>query len=274
MSGASTMRNAVKRITHKERSQPEARSKLGLLEKHKDYVIRARDYHKKQNYLKVLKKKAAERNPDEFYFKMNKSQVRGGVHTTTKDGSLDTATVKLLKTQDMGYLVHKKSVDDKKVERLKSTLHMIGDQKVKKHTIFVDDEKEIETFDAAKHFNTSEDLVDRAFNRPTVDMIDKQADTPSKLNHKRMAKVMKKKEKAYKELEERTKRSSQLELAVNQLSLQRNLMAKGSKRKVVLVDAEGKRKRLKRGGIFGQEVEEEDVSKRPVVYKWKRERSR
>jgi len=269
------MRNAVKRITHKERSQPEARSKLGLLEKHKDYVVRAKDYHKKQDYLKVLKKKAAERNPDEFYFKMNKSQVRGGVHTTTKDGSLDTATVKLLKTQDMGYIIHKKAIDDKKVERLKSTLHMIGDTKVKNHTIFVDDAKEMESFDAAKHFNTSEDLMSRAFNRPTVEMIEKQAESPTKMNHKKIAKAMKKKEKAYKELEERTKRSSRLELAVSQLSLQRNLMAKGSKRKVVLTDADGKRKKLKRGGIFGQEAEEEeDLDKRPVVYKWKRERSK
>ena len=33
----SSLRNAVKRVEHKERAQPASRRKLGLLEKHKDY---------------------------------------------------------------------------------------------------------------------------------------------------------------------------------------------------------------------------------------------
>lgn len=60
------------RREHKERSQPSHRRKYGLLEKHKDYVERARDYHKKQDYLQTLRKKAAFRNPDEFYTAMHK----------------------------------------------------------------------------------------------------------------------------------------------------------------------------------------------------------
>ena len=35
----SSLRNAVKRVTHKERAQPAARKRFGLLEKHKDYEV-------------------------------------------------------------------------------------------------------------------------------------------------------------------------------------------------------------------------------------------
>ena len=132
------MRNAVKRITHKERAQPAQRKKLGLLEKHKDYIVRAKQHHKKKDYMKVLKNKAADRNPDEFYFKMNNTEVKGGIHKDIDNGSLDTETVRLLKTQDLGYLVHKAAKDTRKIEKLKNNLHMIGDETPKSHKIFVD----------------------------------------------------------------------------------------------------------------------------------------
>ncbi len=97
-----SLRNAIPRKTNKERSQPAARKKYvrpsipphptppqpnpptqptetqGLLEKHKDYVQRAQDYHKKTKAINNLRQKAAFRNPDEFYFAMTKSKTKGG----------------------------------------------------------------------------------------------------------------------------------------------------------------------------------------------------
>jgi U3 small nucleolar RNA-associated protein 11 len=72
----SSLRNSLHRRNHKERSQLSNRSRFGFLEKHKDYVLRARDYHSKQDRLTRLRQKASERNKDEFYFGMNKERTQ------------------------------------------------------------------------------------------------------------------------------------------------------------------------------------------------------
>jgi U3 small nucleolar RNA-associated protein 11 len=71
----SSLRNSLHRRNHKERSQLSHRQRFGILEKHKDYVLRARDYHSKQDRIKRLRQKAAERNKDEFYFGMNRERT-------------------------------------------------------------------------------------------------------------------------------------------------------------------------------------------------------
>ncbi|KAG9844945.1 U3 small nucleolar RNA-associated protein 11, partial [Aureobasidium melanogenum] len=104
------MRNAVQRRNHKERAQPLERQKWGLLEKHKDYSLRAKDHNEKKRRLKVLREKAAQRNPDEFAFGMITRTTKKGVQQSTRgkeNGSqapMNMDTVKLLKTQDAGYL--------------------------------------------------------------------------------------------------------------------------------------------------------------------------
>ena len=125
---SSSLRNAIKRTTHKERSQPAERTKLGLLEKHKDYVLRARDFHKKEDAIKVLKRKAAERNPDEFYFAMEKKKTRDGVHEerTTEQNKYTEDELKLMKTQDLRYVSLKAQTELKRVKKMKETLHCLG----------------------------------------------------------------------------------------------------------------------------------------------------
>ncbi|KAK2747208.1 hypothetical protein FQN55_005203 [Onygenales sp. PD_40] len=103
----SSMRNAVQRRPHRERAQPAAREKWGILEKHKDYSLRARDYNVKKAKLQRLREKARDRNPDEFAFgMMSDGSKRQGKHGArdSKATQLSHDAVKLLKTQDAGYL--------------------------------------------------------------------------------------------------------------------------------------------------------------------------
>ncbi|KAF2430184.1 U3 small nucleolar RNA-associated protein 11 [Tothia fuscella] len=101
----SSMRNAVQRRNHKERAQPVERQKWGILEKHKDYALRAKDHKEKRRRIKVLKEKAAFRNPDEFHFGMMSSRMQNGVKVGDRGNTaLSNNVVQLMKTQDVGYL--------------------------------------------------------------------------------------------------------------------------------------------------------------------------
>ena len=104
------MRNAVQRRNHRERAQPLERSKWGLLEKHRDYSLRAADHKAKRRKLSALRQKAADRNEDEFYFAMISTGTEGGIKRGKKvqdNGGgkvLGRDVVRLMKTQDAGYL--------------------------------------------------------------------------------------------------------------------------------------------------------------------------
>ncbi|KAG2755442.1 small-subunit processome [Suillus brevipes Sb2] len=119
----SSLRNSLHRRNHKERSQLAHRAKFGILEKHKDYVKRAQDYHSKQDRITRLRQKAADRNKDEFYFGMNKERTVQGVHVKDRGNvSMPMDMVKLLKTQDEGYVRTMRANGIKKIERIKSQL--------------------------------------------------------------------------------------------------------------------------------------------------------
>jgi U3 small nucleolar RNA-associated protein 11 len=180
----SSLRNAVKRITHKERSQPQHRSHLGILEKKKDYKERAVQYHKKEDRINVARKKAAFRNPDEFYFGMNNAQITDGKHRKTIEAEqkefeakVGTDTIRIMKDQDLSYIRMQKQKDLKKIERLQSSLHFIdysnnnestskSTTKKRKHTIFVDTKEEAENFDEIEHFDIEPEFVGSACSRP------------------------------------------------------------------------------------------------------------
>ena len=111
---ATAFKNAVRRREHYERAQPAARAKYGLLEKHKDYVERARNFHDKEKKLAQLRKKAQNRNPDEFYFKMVKAKTTKGVHRIEQSNpTLKGDELRVFKTQDKGYVQTQRAAEEK-----------------------------------------------------------------------------------------------------------------------------------------------------------------
>ncbi|CAL8353634.1 unnamed protein product [Arctogadus glacialis] len=173
-----TFRKALKskQRNHHERAQLGSRNFLGLLEKKKDYKLRANDYHKKQNLLSALRKKAMEKNPDEFYYKMISSKLEDGVHRANReawDVEVTEEQRKMMRTQDIKYVEMKRLADATKIERMKGELHLL-DAKGKQenqHTFFVDSKREVQDFSLAERLNTVPELLGRAYNRPTLETL-------------------------------------------------------------------------------------------------------
>jgi U3 small nucleolar RNA-associated protein 11 len=249
-----TLRNRLSntRRTHKERSQPADRKHLGFLEKHQDYSKRAKDHNKKKDKLRLLQEKAAFRNPDEFYFQMKNSKTdKDGVHQLDDREHLSADALKLLKSQDMSYITLKKTADMRKAEKLKASLHMLSDTAHNTHTIYVDGEAQVQTWDAAEHFDTEPELAERAFNRPRKETL-REAEITKPLAKGVQKKAMKAGMKKYQELSDRMSRVDEMEKVRSQQQLEKSCAGKGQKKK------------MSGGGESGA----------PAVYKWKRQRTR
>ncbi|KAI5817721.1 small-subunit processome [Pyronema omphalodes] len=245
---SSSMRNAIQRRNHKERSQPYERSKWGLLEKRKDYQLRSRDFNAKKLKKAQLSAIAKERNPDEFYHGMIHAKTRdGGIKVTERgDGNqeLSVEQVKLLKTQDAGYVRLQAEMERRKIEQLENKLVFADGEGVKrKHTVFVESKEQARDFDTAQFFGTHQELVDRAYNRPRLEQLaqggfgeqqkikgedEADAEWRRKEDKKERVAMARGREQAYKELEARMKREKDLLETDRALELQRAKMGKGA----------------------------------------------
>ena len=137
---------------HRERAQPANRVRLGLLEKKKDYVLRARDFQSKKKRLHAMKVKAAYKNPDEFYFGMIKSRVdkaTGKVRQEAEHEKLASEVIKLMKSQDLKHIQEMIRTNEGKLENFKAEHAIVigkhfNSQKIKgNHVKFIEDDEEL-----------------------------------------------------------------------------------------------------------------------------------
>ncbi|KAJ8521990.1 hypothetical protein ONZ45_g1380 [Pleurotus djamor] len=322
----SSLRNSIHRRNHKERAQLAHRKKLGILEKHKDYVKRARDYHSKQDRITRLRQKAAERNKDEFYFAMNKEKTRRGVHVKDRGNvALPTDIVKVLKTQDENYVRTARSSGKKKIDKIKSQLMALADlvkpgsnedqlddeelatlrdagiisnpskKKSKKsttHIVFVDDDEDarkyVENSSATTQSRSDETHddkpVDLGWKPPATkskkrrraqlpEQAEEQLDTEDATTEETQELARTHRSKLIRELGARLKRDKMLGYTQREFEMQRLMMGKGAKQKIVGTEK-----------VEGDSDEDDDRPRRktpvdeatykPRVYKWRRERKR
>jgi len=240
--------------THRERHQPEARKHLGLLEKKKDYIARARDFQEKRATIKLLRKRALNKNPDEFHFHMINSQIVNGVHREKdKEDQHTPEQIKLMETQDLRYVAYKRNIEAKKINKLQSQLHMIdtANETRNKHIFFLDDDEEMKNFDLAKKLDTHPALLSRRTNRPKLSAI-KNMKLPE-LDDRSITKLEQKKRMGYKELEKRVDRERELTVVQQKLEMRK-----------ALKDQKIRKPKLVKSGS-------KDAA---PIYKWKFERKR
>ncbi|CAG0900607.1 unnamed protein product [Cyprideis torosa] len=264
-----SLRNAFKsQKVHRERHQPQARERLGLLEKKKDYRQRARDYNEKKAAIKFLKQKALNRNPDEFRFHMVNSRVEDGEHLELeKEDTHTPEQIALMQTQDFKYVTFKRTLEMKKIEKLQNDHHIFpevesgdaGGIPLRKHTFFVDSKQEAKKFNPAKRLRTHPSLLKRSFNRPTIDALMSgefkiQGIDPE--DPYQLLRCSKKNKKSFEELKKRVEREKQLSVVQRKLEIKRHLA------------------KIKDGRDSKPEKVAPATADAAPVYKWKAERKR
>ncbi|CAF0767040.1 unnamed protein product [Adineta ricciae] len=198
-------------VHHRERSQLSSREHLGLLEKKKDYKERAVDYQTKGNVIRELKKKALDKNPEEYYFNMVNTKLKNGVHSLKKKYKEYTDDqLKLMQSQDLKYIKYKHQMERKKIDRLQSSSHLIDSESrpSTSHIFFVDSQKQVEKFDPVKKMRTHPALINRRSNRLTIEQLKSMK---VNLDDELINKFQKQRKKKYAELQKRIDREKKLE---------------------------------------------------------------
>lgn len=240
--------------THRERHQPEVRNHLGLLEKKKDYISRARDSQEKRATIKLLRKRALNRNPDEFHFHMINSKMENGIHREKEKHNEHTPEqIKLMETQDIKYVAYKRNIEAKKIDKLQSQMHMLDatDRIQNQHVFFLDNGKQVENFDLVKKLDTHPALMSKRTNRLKMSIL-KDMRLPE-WDEKTIAKIEQSKCMSYEELQKRVKRERQLMIVQQKLET-----------RIALKDKKTKKPKLVKPGTRNN----------APVYKWKFERKR
>jgi hypothetical protein len=117
-----------------------------------------------------------------------------------------------MKSQDKNYIKFRQQMELKKIEKLKSSMHLIdvqNDVPINQHRFFVDDFEQGRKFNPCEQLNTHESLLNRKSNRLTCEQL-KSLKMPDWVDDQFVKEISKTRAKKYKELVERVKRHESL----------------------------------------------------------------
>lgn len=167
-----------------------------------------------------------DKNPDEFHFHMVNSQLKDGRHfEKRKVIEFTEDQLQLMQSQDVNYVSYKRSIELKKIDRLKASLHLLDvEGKPKnKHIFFTDTEEEAVNFDLAKRLNTAPELLGRTFNVPKLDKL-KEKKLFTQADVETMKSVAAERDASYRELLKRLEREKQLKILLDKMTTKSNIM--------------------------------------------------
>uniref|UniRef100_A0A1I8FUL3 Large ribosomal subunit protein eL38 n=2 Tax=Macrostomum lignano TaxID=282301 RepID=A0A1I8FUL3_9PLAT len=221
---------------YKERQQLGRRAHLGQLEKHKDYIVRAKDYQKKSATLKSLRQRARDKNPDEFYFHMTRSQLVDGQHSETaarvaadrQPPTADNKRMRQMLLEDSNYLRHKLQIERAQLAKLEASLAFVGTDSGSKSSRTVFSKTDFRRLSRCESSNDKELGNDGAWSAHL-----------SSLPEQEIARLAKERSRTLKAVRQRVARVAALSSALAALEAKRNLAAEIGRPRKLMAEASG-----------------------------------
>lgn len=153
---------------------------------------------------------------------MVKSKFVDGKHIDIRDDDdeFTPEQLQLMLTQDLSYIIYKRSIEQKKIDKLKSRLHMIDvpDKPKNNHIIFVDSKDKFKKMSKELEELNDDELLNGLPNKEYLETIN----LPD-IDLKELKDAVKQKNKKYKELVTRLNREKQLKLVYDKMILKKQI---------------------------------------------------
>lgn len=155
---------------------------------------------------------------------MVRSAIEDGEHVEKpKEEEATEEQVRLMQTQDFKYIGHKRLVESRKIDKLRSGLHLLDAERRNGHVFFVDTPHEAKTLDVAQRLATHPALLGRTANRPRLDQLKAMDLDAGAADGQSQPAWAEERQKSYRQLEKRVARERQLLVAQQKMQVKRLL---------------------------------------------------